>query len=297
MNNISPLAAIWLTVCINSFFPIFGWLAAGRISPALYAFAGSAIGFACFLPWIARNGVFKTYFRPGLWPRLLAVGFFGSALPIALLVTALRYTTPANAAILCQVEAVYALVLAGIFLKEKVTPSQLAGTSLVLAGTMLIALKERFTVRWTGDLMVLAVPLFYQISHLFSKKLPRELSHVFVASARTLFASLGILPLVAFAAARPGALFTPSLELLGILLVFGVALTALNNVLWYRAILNMDLSKATAIVLSYPVLTALLSHAFGIERLHVYQLAGLLLALAGAWWVTQLVKKDAPVPA
>ncbi len=295
--NIAPLAAIWLTVCINSFFPIFGWLAAGRIAPPVYAFAGSAIGFACFLPWIARNGAFRTYFRPGLWPRLLAVGFFGSALPIALLVTALNYTTPANAAILCQVEAVYALVLAGIFLKEKVTPSQLAGTSLVLAGTMLIALRERFTVRWTGDLMVLAVPLFYQISHLFSKKLPRELSHVFVASARTLFASLGILPLVAFSAARPGALFTPSLELLGILLVFGVALTALNNVLWYRAILNMDLSKATAIVLSYPVLTALLSHAFGIERLHAYQVGGLLLALAGAWWVTLLVKKEAADPA
>ncbi|MDA8243483.1 MAG: DMT family transporter [Elusimicrobia bacterium] len=295
--NIAPLAAIWLTVCINSFFPIFGWLAAGRIAPALYAFAGSAIGFACFLPWIARNGAFRTYFRPGLWPRLLAVGFFGSALPIALLVTALNYTTPANAAILCQVEAVYALVLAGVFLKEKVTPSQLAGTALVLAGTLLIALRERFTVRWTGDLMVLAVPLFYQISHLFSKKLPRDLSHVFVASARTLFASLGILPLVAFAALRPGALFTPSLELLGILLVFGVALTALNNVLWYRAILNMDLSKATAIVLSYPVLTALLSHAFGIERLHAYQAGGLLLALAGAWWVTLLVKKDAAVPA
>lgn len=290
--NLNPLAALWLAVGINSFFPIVGWLAAGRISPSLYAFAGSAIGFACFLPWAARNGGFSAYFRRGLWPRLFAVGFFGSALPIALLVAALSYTTPANAAILCQVEVAYALVLSRIFLRERITASQLAGTSLVLAGTLLIAFKERYTPRWTGDLMVLAVPLFYQISHLFSKKLPAGMSPVFVASARTLFAALGILPFVLFSLSGPAAAFTPSLELLGILLAFGIVLTALNNVFWYRAIFSMDLSKATAIVLSYPVLTALISHLFGIEKIHTYQLSGLALAMAGAYWVTLLVKKD-----
>jgi drug/metabolite transporter (DMT)-like permease len=294
MMSITPLGAIWLAVCINAFFPIMGYLAAGRISPALFAFAGSVVGFACFLPWAIRNGAFRTYFRRGLWPRLFAVGFFGSALPIALLVTALNYTTPANAAILCQVEVIYALVLSRIFLGEKHSASQFAGTALVLAGTLLIAFKERFTARWTGDLIVLAVPLFYQISHLFSKKLPKDLSPVFVASARTLFAALGILPFVVFGIALPGASFTPSYELLGIILVFGVVLTALNNVLWYRAIFNMDLSKATAIVLSYPVLTAVISHALGIEKIMPYQAAGLFLALAGAYWVTLLVKKDSP---
>jgi len=223
------------------------------------------------------------------------VGLFGSALPIAALVLALNYTTPANAAILGQVEAVYTVILSRLFLKERISLSQLFGTSLVLAGTLLIAFKERFTMRWTGDLIVLAVPLMYQVSHLFSKKLPKDLDHVFVASARTLFATLGILPVFALGFFMPVAAFEPSLRLLWILLVWGVALTALNNVLWYKAILNMDLSKATAIVLSYPVLTAILSHAFGIEKIQAYQIVGLCLALAGAYWVTLLVKKqDAP---
>jgi len=290
--NITPLGAIWLTVCINSFFPIFGYFAAGRIAPVLFAFAGSAVAFACFLPWAAKNAAYQVYFRRDLWPRLLAIGFFGSALPIAALVMALQYTTPANAAILGQVEAVYTVILSRLFLKEKITPSQLFGTALVLSGTMLIAFKERLTVRWTGDLIVLAVPLMYQVSHLFSKKLPKDLSHIFVASARTLFATLGILPLFALGFFMPVASFTPSLELLGIILAWGVVLTALNNILWYKAILNMDLSKATAIVLSYPVLTALFSHLFGIEKIQAYQLIGLGLALAGAYWVTLLVRKQ-----
>jgi len=157
---------------------------------------------------------------------------------------------------------------------------------------MLIAFKERFTIRWTGDLIVLAVPLSYQVSHLFSKKLPKDLSHVFVASARTLFAALGILPVFALSSVTPVASFAPSFELLWIILVWGVALTALNNILWYKAILNMDLSKATAIVLSYPVLTALLSAALGIEKIQAYQVIGLGLALAGAYWVTLLVRQQ-----
>ena len=290
--NITPLGAIWLNVCINSFMPILGFFAAGRISPPLFAFAGSALGFACFVPWSYKNKVFPLYFRRDLWPRLFAVGFFGSALPIAALVTALKYTTPANAAILGQVEAVYTIILSRLFLKEKISLSQLFGTGLVLAGTLLIAYKERLTLRWTGDLIVLAIPLSYQVSHLFSKKLPRELSHVFVASARTLFAALGILPVFALGFIMPVASFTPSLELLGIVLAWGVVLTALNNILWYKAILNMDLSKATAIVLSYPVLTALLSAAFGIEKIQAYQLIGLGLALTGAYWVTMLVREQ-----
>ncbi|MDD2805434.1 MAG: DMT family transporter [Elusimicrobiales bacterium] len=290
--TITPLGAIWLTVCINSFMPIMGYLAAGRVSPPLFALAGSALGFACFLPWALKNKMFPVYFRRDLWPRLFAVGFFGSALPIAVLVLALRYTTPANAAILGQIEAVYTIILSRLFLKEKISASQLFGTALVLSGTLLIAFKERFTVRWTGDLLMLAVPLMYQVSHLFSKKLPKDLGHVFVASARTLFATLGILPVFLLGFFTPVAAFEPSLELLGIILAWGLVLTALNNVLWYRAILNMDLSKATAIVLSYPVLTALFSHLFGIEKIQPYQLLGLALALAGAWWVTSLVRRQ-----
>ena len=290
--ELTPLRAIWLTVGVNSFMPILGFLAAGRISPVLFAFLGSALGFACFLPWIIQNGMIKEYFKPGLWAQLLGIGFFGSALPIVALVIALRYTTPANAAILGQVEVIYSIILTSIFLKEKITAKQLAGTALVLAGTMLIVLKERFTFRWTGDLIMLVVPLFYQLSHLLSKKLPKEREHMFVASARTLFATLSMVPFFVLGFFTPVFHIEPSLKMLGIVLVWGLGLTALNNVLLYKAILNMDLSKATAIVLSYPVFTALLSSAFGIEKVQSYQIIGLILALTGAIWVTLLVRKQ-----
>lgn len=290
--NLTPLAALWINVCINSFIPIFGYLAARRVSPVLFAFLGSALGFASFVPWIIKKNLLREYFRSRLWPSLLGIGFFGSALPIIGLVVALKYTTPANAAIIGQIEAIYSIILTSIFLREKICAKQLAGTALVLGGTMLIVFKERFTFRWTGDLIVMAVPLSYQISHLISKKLPKGMSHTFVASARTLFAALGILPLFAAGFFTPVFHFQPDPKTLWIVLAWGLVLTAFNNILWYRAILNMDLSKATAIVLSYPVFTAILSSALGLERIQAYQIAGLMLALCGAYWVTTLVREQ-----
>ncbi|MDR0291896.1 MAG: DMT family transporter, partial [Elusimicrobium sp.] len=68
---------------------------------------------------------------------------------------------------------------------------------------------------------------------------------------------------------------------------YGLAMT-----LWYIAIRNIDLSKVTAIILSYPAGSFILSVALGFEQPHLYQAAGLILTFAGAFWVTRLVKKQ-----
>ena len=55
----------------------------------------------------------------------------------------------------------------------------------------------------------------------------------------------------------------------------------------------MDLSKATAVILSYPVLTIVLSALFKVEHVQMYQIFGLVCSLSGAYWITLLVKKRA----
>ena len=63
-------------------------------------------------------------------------------------------------------------------------------------------------------------------------------------------------------------------------------------VVWYKAIRALDLSKVTAIYLSYPVLSLLLSAALGLEMPSLYQIGGLLITLAGAYWVSLSVKEE-----
>ncbi|MEA3306474.1 MAG: DMT family transporter, partial [Elusimicrobiota bacterium] len=184
------------------------------------------------------------------------------------------------------------IVLATIFLREKVKFKQIMGTILVLAGTLIILSKERFTFRWTGDLIALAIPVFYQIAHLLSKKLPKNTSHVFVASARALFSIVAIIPFFALGFFMPVFHIEWTFKIMAVIIIWGLAIVAFTNILWYKAIFNMDLSKATGIVLAYPVFTSVFSSALGIERLYAYQIIGLVLAISGAYWITLLVKKE-----
>lgn len=82
------------------------------------------------------------------------------------------------------------------------------------------------------------------------------------------------------------------------LLFQGVIMMAFTHVLWYVSIRGMDLSKATAIMLSYPALTLLYSRLLGAEPIGPHQWAGLCVTLAGAWWLTWLAAQArAPEPA
>ena len=63
-------------------------------------------------------------------------------------------------------------------------------------------------------------------------------------------------------------------------------------VVWYKAIRALDLGKVTAIYLSYPVLSLLISSVLGLEQPTTPQLLGLAITLAGAYWVSLTVKKE-----
>ena len=54
----------------------------------------------------------------------------------------------------------------------------------------------------------------------------------------------------------------------------------------------MDLGKATAIILSYPVMTFILSVLLGQDTVNTYKVLGLILALSGAYIVTGIIKGD-----
>ena len=292
MLSLSPLKSLWLAVLFCAMIPIIAFFAAGGISGALFVFFSSIIGFIVFIPWINRNNLWSKYFRRDLVFKLLGIGFFGGALPTVLLIWALKYTTPSNVAILGQIEVIYSMVLATAFLREKIKFKQIMGTALVLAGTLIILSKERFTFRWTGDLIALVIPVFYQIAHLLSKKLPKNTSHIFVASSRALFSALAIIPFFALGFFMPVFHIEWTFKIIAVLIIWGIAITSFTNILWYKALFNMDLSKATGIILAYPVFTSIFSSALGIESLHSYQIIGLVLAISGAYWITVIVKKE-----
>lgn len=289
----TPLLAAWMCWAIVGLSPVAGKYAVGVISPALLVFLGTFIGVLYFTPWITKNHKWGELLDPETRWKFLFIGTFGTALPFTISLIALHYTTPGNAAILQQSELLYSLLFAGIFLKEFPSRQQLLGSALIVLGVLIILVKEQYTPRWTGDLLIVGSTWMLQAGSTVAKKLPKHLDHRLIGMARNLFALpaliiiLGVMWLM-----QESFVLQPNIQMFSVLAYTGFLKYGLAMVVWYKAIRALDLSKATAIYLSYPVLSLLLSALLGLESITLHQAAGLLLTLTGAYWVSLTVKKE-----
>lgn len=289
----TPLLSAWICWAIVGLSPIAGKYAAGVISPALLVFLGTLIGVLYFTPWITKNHKWGELFsRETCW-KFLFIGTFGTALPFTISLIALHYTTPGNAAILQQSELLYSLLFAGIFLKEFPSRQQLLGSALIVLGVLIILLKEQYTPRWTGDLLIVGSTWMLQAGSTVAKKLPNHLDHRVIAMARNLLALPALIVILAvMGGMKESFVLRPNLQMFSVLAYTGFLKYGLAMVVWYKAIRALDLSKVTAIYLSYPVLSLILSALLGLENITWHQAAGLLLTLGGAYWVSLTVKKE-----
>ncbi|MFI5347817.1 MAG: DMT family transporter [Elusimicrobiota bacterium] len=281
-----PLVAVLLDWVLTALWPLIGASGLRYYSGLPFMCAGLLIGLLAMSPWLAARGRWKRLLARDAAPSLIAMGFF-SALATVIYISALRYTTPVNAVILAQVEVLYSTLLSARFLGERPTLKQSLASLLVIAGTGLIVLRDLHSPRWRGDLMILATPWMYQVSHIFSKKLPRDLDALVLSGGRAAYGLIAMAPLCAWAMWR-GAAWSWEPAALRLLLLQGVLMSSINFVLWYVAIRGMELSKATTILLSYPALTLVFSWGMGRETIHAVQIAGLACSMAGALWTARL---------
>ncbi|HEX4895075.1 MAG TPA: DMT family transporter [Solimonas sp.] len=78
------------------------------------------------------------YARVRHWPAILVGGFIGTYLSMMLWLAGYKYTQASIAAVLNELAAVFILLLAALFLRERVGLRQWAGTLLALAGVVLV---------------------------------------------------------------------------------------------------------------------------------------------------------------
>ncbi len=292
MFNIAPVYAIWLAWLATSTNVVITKLATPYVSSALFVLLTCLVGSVFFAFYFRGKNLIHHLFRKDVWPKALGMGTFGTALPMTVFMIALNYTTPVNAAIANQFEIIYSLILSAILLKERPTAKQLGGSGLILLGVGMIVLEAGTSVQAKGDLLIIGCLWMYQISHIFAKKLPADLAPEVIAAARAFYAmpALVLLVLLLPLFGQPMILQNTT-PLWTILLASAFINYFLGNTFWYRAIRNMDLSKATAIILSYPVGTYILSVLFGQDKITAYKIIGMVLAIGGAYMVTGIVKK------
>ena len=141
--------------------------------------------------------------------------------------------------------------------------------------------------------MIIGSTWMLQAGSTVAKKLPKQLDYRLIGMARNLFAlpALTLILVVMYALHEPFTL-QPVFKMFAVLGYTGFLKYGLAMVVWYKAIRALDLGKVTAIYLSYPVLSLLISALLGFEVPTTAQLVGLAITLAGAYWVSRTVKKE-----
>lgn len=273
----------------------------GLMDPIPFAVLSLAIGAVPLLAQDFLRGRISLLWSGGRLGPFLALGLFGTTLPSLLLFYAGKTVPASRIVVLAQVEILISLATGVIFLKEKIGGRQWAATALILIG-MLIALGAgSVTSLGRGELLILAMPPCFQLSHVFGKKLLPEAGVYLVAGGRAFYGLLLLLPLIPFfvpAASWNRCLTPPAISMI---LVQGLITTACSLGLWYKSLAELDLSKLTTLLLTYPLVTLFLSRVlpFLNEPVGPGQFMGAALVLAGGALMAKLPSQPTPalVPA
>ena len=285
----SPIAALVLDWAITALWPILGAFGMAHYSGAAFTTAGLIVGLLAMSPWLMAKGRWRRVLSRDIAPSLAMMGLCSGVATI-IYISALAHTTPANAAIVAQVEVLYSAALTAWLLGERPSGKLALAALLVMSGTGLVMLHDLSSPRWKGDLMILCTPWLYQVSHIFAKRLPRSLDALTLSGGRVVYGIISMAPVCLWTILHGGR-WSWSSDALMILLAQGLLMSSLNFVLWYMAIRNMPLSTATTFMLSYPALTLVFSWALGREPIMGVQILGLACSFGGAVWTARLTQQ------
>ncbi|WP_048148925.1 DMT family transporter [Palaeococcus ferrophilus] len=229
------------------------------------AFSALVASLLLWPPLLKRRS--RSQWTPRDVGKAFLVGLSGTALAYLAYSYGARMSTAINAALLTRAEVVYSFVLSYLFLRERITTRSVGYALLTLLGLLLVLTGGRMITPEKGDVLLLLVPLFWQIGHVIAKTLPYDA--VTIAALRNTFGALLLLLLALW----NGLDFHP-------LAVVEGAIIALGQVLWYASIKRINLSKATVIITPAPAVAIALSLALG-ETLMLTHVVGFLMITVG----------------
>ncbi len=278
-----------ICVFIHGALPILGKYGVSLVHPLFFAALTNLIAAAGLIIFILfRRISISILLDKRFFLSLLLIGFFGTTISNILFFYGVRLTSGINSAILLQVEPIYALFIGYILLNEKVTLRQIITTVIIIFGTLLVVYQGTFALNW-GDLLVLGTPLCYQIGHIFSKRLLNQydLNPLFIAAGRTLYGGIFLFIISQLAGVHEFDRLK-EMNILGILIFYGIVIYALTYYTFYESIKRINLSKATAIISAYPAVSILLAWFILREIPDLYQMSGFLTILLGIVYLSNI---------
>jgi drug/metabolite transporter (DMT)-like permease len=268
------LAALWggsfafMRVAVAGMGPL--WLAACRVTLAFIALYAVAR---------VRGNV------PGLrehWREYLIIGVINTALPFALFSWAAQYVTASTGAILNATSPFFATIVAALWLKDRITPTKLAGMGLGFTGVTLLVGWQPHAAD-SGVLIAIAAGLTaascYGIASVYVKARLAGKPSFAIALYSQMMAALVLAPALPFAPLPPS--ITPLVT--GNVLALALASTAIAYLLYFKLIATVGPARALTVTFLIPMFGVLWGWLFLGEAISGGTLAACALIVCGTW--------------
>lgn len=190
------------------------------------------------------------------WLSLAVIGLVGGSVPFLMFFKGLSMSTGPEAAYLHKFMFVFVILLAPIFLKEKLKWHYLIGFIFLLIGSALLY-KIKGAIAWNnGDSLILGATFLWAIENIISKKVLNKLSGTIVGWGRMFFGSLFIILFLAYTH-QLGSLATLNLQQINWVLISSVLLF-IYVATWYNGLKKIPVTLAMAILTLGAPITSLL---------------------------------------
>jgi probable blue pigment (indigoidine) exporter len=266
-----------------AFVPALAKLTTDRADPMFVAASTTLFAGATALVVLATRRQLALLVHPRIGPRLLLVGARGTAAALWLFFQGARRATAIETTLCLQIEPAYSLVAAWLVLGQRPTLRRVAAISLLLVGIALALGGGAWSAPSVGVWALLATPLCWQLSHLVVLRGLAGVPPTVLTGARYVYGGLALTAMWALSGAPTAiAAGTSVATLVATLALQGVVLSYAGTILWYEAIVRLDLARTTAIVVpSTPLLSLVATFALVGERPTPVQIAGVLLTAVG----------------
>jgi drug/metabolite transporter (DMT)-like permease len=218
----------------------------------------------------------RSGFRHHGW-ALATVAVLGGAIPFVLFFEGLARATSTDAAFIHKTLVVWAAVLAAVFLRERLTPINIAAIALLVAGHVALAGGVGSLRLSGGELMILAATLCWAIELVVVKRLLAELSPGTVAAARLGGGSVFLLGWMAVSGTLTDLVGLSASQWLWVVTTSLILATFVT--VWFNALALARVIDVTSVLVLGAVVTGLISWAAGGSING--QLAGDILILVG----------------
>jgi drug/metabolite transporter (DMT)-like permease len=266
----------------GAFVPAVAKLTTTDADPLFVAATTTIVAGLCAFAVLAFRGGAGALWERGERLPLLAIGLLGTAVTFVLFFEGASRTSAIETALCLQIEPVYSLLLARLFLGHPLTPRRLGAVAAIVVGIALAMNPSDFS-GWLGNALLLATPLGWQVSHLIVLRGLPSVQPRTLTAARYVWG--GLILAAVWLASGGVAKLPPTdevLRALPILALQGAVLSFLGTMIWYEAIARLDLARCTAIVVpSIPLLSLGASFLLLGEVASARQWLGMLLTACG----------------